>query len=106
MLSITSPVQDVKPSFGKSLVNHDLQITSVMGAEGQNRSKAGITCHPCVLPTKPLSFKSVWELLWGYSVPSFNKNSIEVGRVARCTNAASAKQNIHSTDIYRDPAVH
>lgn len=42
----------------------------------------------------------------GYTVPSFSKNIIQVGSVARFTNAASAKQNIHSTDVYRDPAMH
>ena len=36
MQSITSPFQELKPSFGKSLFNHDLLMLSVIGVEGQN----------------------------------------------------------------------
>lgn len=106
MLSITSPIQDVEPSLGKSLVNHDLQITPVMGAEGQNRSKKGITRHPYVRQQNHYRSRVFGSCFLGYPVLSFNKNIIQEGSVARCTNTTSAKQNIHSADIYRDPAGH
>ena len=80
MQSITSPFQELRPSFGKSLFNHDLLMLSVMGVEGQIWSRMPFLAIPALCQQNHYFWRQFRQLcenrFWGTQCLSSIRTSL------------------------------